>query len=463
MNLLPPGIPGELLVAGHGVGKGYLNRPEKTAEAFIPNPFTKEQGYERICRTGDVVRWMADGRIDFLGRRDGQVKIRGFRIELSEVEAVIRDYPGIRDATVQGFDAASGGKYLAAYIVSGEPVDIAALESFIAQQKPSYMVPEAIMQIDAIPLNQNQKVNKKALPVPVVRIAAEKQETRTTGNVLEEALKEALGDIIGSDTIPYDEPLTHLGLTSIGAIRLIALIYKRYGTEITADKLKGMSLIDLENEILSSLLQKTKGSDGRSSSGKTEQPGPEAAQFEPYRLSAAQLGVYLDVMKKPDSKLYNIPTWLAFDKSVSVDKLKDAISRIIMAHPSVNIHFETIDGQVMAVKNVNTEPVIRVMDMTAEQFESLRPDYMATFHLEKGPLYAFVIVRTGISTWLYADFHHLIFDGYSLDLFFTELRTALSGEAVEQRETDYSVFVREQQAFLSGEGGKAFDDCFANT
>ena len=461
MNLLPPGIPGELLIAGHGVGRGYLNRPDRTAEVFIPNPFTREEGYERVYRSGDIVRWMADGQIDFVGRRDGQVKIRGFRIELSEVESVIRDYPGVRDATVQAFDAASGGKYLAAYIVGDGPIESAALKSFIAQRKPPYMVPEAIMQIDAIPLNQNQKVNRKALPVPARRTVPQKQETRTAGNTLETALSAFLSDLIGSGKIPYNEPLSYLGLTSIGAIRLIALIYRHYGVEITADKLKGMSLIDLENEILACLIQKSKEGGTGAPSGDTVQPERRTEQFEPYRLSAAQLGVYMDVMKRPDSRLYNIPTWFEFDREVSADQLKDAISRIIMAHPSVHVHFETIDGQVMAVRNEKQEPVVHVVDMAEKEFESLRPDYMVSFHPEKGPLYAFTIFRTESATWLYADFHHLIFDGYSLDLFIKELGKALSGEETEQAETDYSVFVRTQQAFLSGEGGKAFEAYFA--
>ena len=463
MNLLPPGVPGELLIAGRGVGRGYLNRPEKTAEVFIPNPFTREEGYERVYRTGDVVRWMPDGRIDFLGRRDGQVKIRGFRIELSEVEAVIRDYPGIRDATVQAFDAASGGKYLAAYIVGDSPVDIPGLEAFIAQRKPPYMVPEAILQIEAIPLNQNQKVNRKALPVPAERTGTEeKEETGITDNVLEAELKEALREITGSENIPYHVPLSRAGLTSIGAIRLIAFVYKRYGAEITAEKLKGMSLLDLENEIISALIRKPEAGDGAPAAAPAKQPEPSQEQFEPYPLSAAQLGVYMDVVKQPESKLYNIPAWFEFEREVPAEKLKDAVARVVAAHPSLQVHFETIDGQVMAVQNGQREPDIPVRDMTEEQFEAFRSDSLVTFHPEKGPLYAFEIIRTESSVWLYADFHHLIFDGYSLNLFIGELKQALAGEEIRRGETDYSVFVREQQAFLAGEGRKAFEDYFAD-
>ena len=163
---LPAGAAGELWVAGPQVSRGYLNRPEKTAETYISNPFATEEKYARVYRTGDIVRYLPDGNIQFVGRRDGQVKIRGFRIELKEVEAIIREFPGIKDATVQAFDEENGGKYIAAYIVSDHQIDIDALNSFILDEKPPYMVPAVTMQIDAIPLNQNQKVNKKALPKP---------------------------------------------------------------------------------------------------------------------------------------------------------------------------------------------------------------------------------------------------------------------------------------------------------
>ena len=163
---LPPCVPGELWVAGHGVSRGYLNRPEQNEKAFIRNPFTDEKGYERVYRTGDIVRYLPDGNLDFVGRNDGQVKIRGFRIELSEVERIIREFEGIKDATVAAFDEPGGGKFIAAYVVSDSKVDIQKLNEFILANKPSYMVPAVTMQIDKIPLNQNQKVNKRALPKP---------------------------------------------------------------------------------------------------------------------------------------------------------------------------------------------------------------------------------------------------------------------------------------------------------
>ena len=159
-HMLPPGACGELMITGWQVSRGYLNKPEKTAEVYTKNLYDDTPGYEVMYHSGDVARFLPDGNIQIIGRKDSQVKIRGFRIELSEVEEVIRRYEGIRDATVVAFDDPKGGKYIAAYVVSDSTVDINALNDFIKETKPAYMVPAVTMQIDKIPLNQNQKVNK---------------------------------------------------------------------------------------------------------------------------------------------------------------------------------------------------------------------------------------------------------------------------------------------------------------
>ncbi|MBR4460049.1 MAG: amino acid adenylation domain-containing protein, partial [Paludibacteraceae bacterium] len=218
-NRLPLGAVGELWVSGPQVSRGYLNRPEKTAETYIANPFTDEAKYARIYRTGDIVRYLPDCNIQFVGRRDGQVKIRGFRIELKEVEAVIRDFPGIKDATVQAFDYPNGGKYIAAYIVSDEQVDIQALNAFIKESKPSYMVPAATMQIDAIPLNQNQKVNRKALPTPVMQ--ASDRDYVAPANDTEKLFCDIFASVLSMDKVGATDNFFELGGTSLMVTRVI--------------------------------------------------------------------------------------------------------------------------------------------------------------------------------------------------------------------------------------------------
>ncbi|HBI61913.1 MAG TPA: non-ribosomal peptide synthetase, partial [Lachnospiraceae bacterium] len=207
---LPAGASGELLVSGRQVSRGYLNRPEKTKEVYAKNPYTDKEGYERMYHTGDVVRCLNDGNISFVGRRDAQVKIRGFRIELTEVEEVIRRFPGIKDATVAAFDEESGGKYIAAYVVSDDQIDINKLNAFIMETKPPYMVPAVTMQIDRIPLNQNQKVNKRALPKPQKAV----EEMIPPKNEMQERICDCIAEAIGHREFGITTDIQFAGLTS---------------------------------------------------------------------------------------------------------------------------------------------------------------------------------------------------------------------------------------------------------
>ena len=210
---LPLGATGELWVSGPQVSRGYLNLPEKTAETFVTWNGT------RCYRTGDIVRYLPDGNIQFVGRRDGQVKIRGFRIELKEVEAVIRQFEGIKDATVQAFDYPNGGKYIAAYIVSDQQIDVAALNAFIKERKPPYMVPAATMQIDVIPLNQNQKVNKRALPAP--KIQADDHDYVAPANDTEKLFADIFASVLSLDKVGATDNFFELGGTSLMVTRVI--------------------------------------------------------------------------------------------------------------------------------------------------------------------------------------------------------------------------------------------------
>lgn len=223
---LPVGAVGELWIAGYGVGRGYLNRPDITKKAFIDNPFCSTPGFNRVYRSGDMVRRLSDGRIDFIGRNDGQVKVRGFRIELAEVEAVIRDYPGIRDVTVRAFNnEAAGGKYIAAYVVSDEPMDFSRLSAFIHGKKPSYMVPAAWMQLDAIPLTQNDKVNVRALPLPEPR--DESHEYVEPETPVEKELCNKFAEILGLLKVGATDSFFDLGGSSITAAEIVMFAMNR--------------------------------------------------------------------------------------------------------------------------------------------------------------------------------------------------------------------------------------------
>ena len=452
---LPVGAAGELWVAGPQVSRGYLNRPEKTAEVYITNPFTTDEKYQRIYRTGDIVRFLPDGNIQFVGRRDGQVKIRGFRIELKEVESIIREFPGIKDATVQAFDEDGGGKFIAAYIVSDQQIDIEALNQFILDQKPPYMVPAVTMQIDAIPLNQNQKVNKRALPKPEKK-AAVVEESNVPMNVLEEELHEMIAGIVNTTDFGITTVLGYAGLTSISAIKLAVQVNKRYGVTLDSKSLvKNGTLQSIENEILKSMMS------GSGTAANTIGTTEEKQRPASVPLSYAQTGVYFECMKNPTSTIYNIPYLLTFPEGTDADKLAESVKQVVSMHPELSIHFTTEGDAIVQTTEDSVEVEVPFSVMKKEELDSYKNEFVRPFNLQKAPLYRFEVVKTGNTVHLLMDIHHLVFDGGSADLLIRQIGAALEGKAVEKETYTYLDFVCDQQKAEESEAFKAAQQFFS--
>ncbi len=451
---LPVGAAGELWVAGPQVSRGYLNRPEKTTEVYIANPFTSEEKYARVYRTGDIVRYLPSGDIQFVGRRDGQVKIRGFRIELKEVEGVIREFPGIKDATVQAFDEEGGGKFIAAYIVSDSQVDIEALNNFIMDQKPPYMVPAVTMQIDAIPLNQNQKVNKRALPKPEKKAAAI-EEANVPMNVLEQELHQIVAEIVNNTEFGVTTVLGYAGLTSISAIKLAVQINKRYGVTLDSRSLvKAGTIQSIENDILKHLL-----AGGSVETQNPASPTHEAITSAP--LSYAQTGVYFDCLKNPASTIYNIPYLLSYPEGTDAQALADAVKRVIEAHPELSVHFTTEGDSIIQTTDGSVPVEVNIVEMSDEELAKYKNEFVRPFNLQKAPLYRAEVVKTLSGVYLLLDMHHLVFDGGSADLLIRQINSAIEGKQVEKETYNYLDFVTDQQAAEETDAFKASQQFFA--
>ena len=439
---LPVGAAGELVVAGLQVGLGYLGRPDKTAEVFIDNPFTDEPAWRAMYRTGDIVRYRADGDIEFIGRRDMQVKIRGFRIELKEVESVIREFPGITDVTVQAFDeeGQGGGKFLAAYVVSDAPVDIDALNAFILDRKPPYMVPSVTMQIDAIPLNVNQKVDRKALPKPEVKKAAKPAEEAPL-NLLEQEIAAIIRETAHIDGFSLTEPLAYSGLTSLSALRLAVELHKRFG--ITVDMLtfvKTATLQSIENDVLSVLLS---GQAAGAAEGATGKVSPQPLTFQ-------QAGLYFECMKAPSETVYNLPLCWTLPASLDLETVRDAFLKVVQCHPALNSHFEMRDGQMMLVP-CDEEPEVGMVTIPEENLADFKARFLEPFNLAEGPLFRAVVVKAGEGLYLLSDFHHLVFDGRSMDIFMQELCAAVDGTDPVPESYTYFDYAADQKTFEEGE------------
>ena len=454
---VPWGAAGELLIAGPQVGLGYLNQPQKTAEAFVyyntndQRLTTNDKAALRVYRTGDIVRYRHDGEIEFVGRKDGQVKIRGFRIELKEVEAVIRQFEGIKDATVQAFDYPSGGKFIAAYIVSDQKIDIQALNAFIMDQKPPYMVPAVTMQIDAIPLNQNQKVNKRALPEPKAQTDDSPKEAAPL-NVLEEQLADIVAGIVNNRDFGITTDLRYVGLSSISAIKLATQVYKRFGVQLDAKLLvKGANIQTIENEILAKLLN------GEINCQMVNRP--MVNDLGPYPLSHAQTGVYFECMKNPTSTLYNIPMRARMPITVNDEALRTAVTQVVANHPELFVHFRTNDTGVEQIVE-SQELTVDIRTMQESELEAFRAEFVRPFNLSKDLLCRFAIVRTEAALYLYCDMHHLVCDGASYDVFFNELCALLDGGTIDKEMCSYAQFVADEQAAETGDEYAAAKEFF---
>lgn len=341
-HLLPYGACGELMIAGWQVSRGYLNKPEKTAEVYTKNIYDDAEGYEVLYHSGDVARYLTDGNIQIIGRKDSQVKIRGFRIELSEVEEVIRRYEGIKDATVVAFDDPFSGKYIAAYVVSDSKVDINALNDFIKETKPPYMVPAVTMQIDKIPLNQNQKVNKKELPKPEKKV----EEIIKPQNDTQQKIFDCVAEVLGYTEFGITTDIFSVGLTSISAIKLNMLISKEFDIVIKTSDIKDNPTI----EKLEGFVQKA---------GKTSKREIQ----EIYPLTNTQEGIFIECTANMGTTIYNIPYLFKLDRKVDLDKLAKAIDSTVEAHPYLKTNlFMDENGDVLQKRDDDVEYKTQIVD-----------------------------------------------------------------------------------------------------
>ena len=455
---LPPCVPGELWVAGHGVSRGYLNRPEQTEKSFTRNPFTDEKGYERVYRTGDIVRFLPDGNIDFIGRNDGQVKIRGFRIELSEVEKIIREFDGIKDATVAAFDEPGGGKFIAAYVVSDQKIDVQKLNEFILANKPPYMVPAVTMQIDRIPLNQNQKVNKRALPKPEKKSQNSEPSSKPM-TLLEKKIHAIITKILGNDDFNVNDNLMFAGMNSLSVIKLAVELHKEFGFEANVKQMmKECSVISIEDRLLEYLMSGALAKN----TAETKQKDYKSL----YPLSKTQLGVYFDCMKNPYTTLYNIPSIIKLSKSFNANKLADSVKKVILAHPYIFTHLTTQNDDVEQAFPDNTQIDIPVKKMTENELELFKKDFVKPFNFSKAPLFRIIVVETEKNIYLFSDFHHIIFDGASYSIFLNQLKAVCEGDEIKSEDYTYFDYVDDEiksessEEYLKAE--KFFDDMMKN-
>ncbi|UFH41822.1 non-ribosomal peptide synthase/polyketide synthase [Flavobacterium cupriresistens] len=442
-NLCPIGVVGELWVSGVGVGRGYLNREELTQEKFIANPFA---GGDRIYKTGDLVRWLADGSLEFIGRKDNQVKIRGYRIELGEIENALSSLSGIIQCGVLAKEDASGNKRLVGYVVVEGKLDKADVQEQLKSSLPEYMVPMIWVELDELPLTPNGKLDRKALPDPD-NSDLSTQEYVAPRTETEEQLAVIWQNLLGIEKVGIYDNFFELGGHSLLATRLVSMIRKELSIEVSIREIFEYTTIATLGAYISvqstGVLLPTIVVE--------ERPARIPLSFSQERLW------FLDQLE--GSVAYHIPIVLRLEGAVDVSILGQTLQSIVSRHEVLRTVLLSEDGvgyqEIIGAENWKLDQ-IKIED-TALLESSLQDYLMLPFDLAKEYKLRSCLYDLGNQQYVLACvFHHIASDDWSEGILVNEFmefysalqsgRTAVLPELTLQY-SDYAIW---QRKYLEG-------------
>ncbi|MGY3321976.1 non-ribosomal peptide synthetase [Pseudomonas sp. TE3911] len=454
LNLLPAGVPGELCIGGIGLARGYLGRAGLTAERFIADPLGEAGA--RLYRTGDRVRWNADGVLEYLGRLDQQVKLRGFRVEPEEIEARLLALDGIAQAVVLVRNATLIGYYTASRALDEQDVKAA-----LAAELPEYMVPAQLMRLDAMPLSPSGKLDRRALPEPVWQ-TREHIEPETP---LQQQIAAIWREVLGLPQIGLRDDFFALGGHSLLATQIISRTRQACDVELPLRTLFEASELGAFAEQVG-LIQASGQRNQQTAIAKVD-------RSQPVPLSYSQQRMWFLWQMEPDSPAYNVGGMARLRGVLDVGRFEAALQALIMRHETLRTTFPSVDG--VAYQKVSPQTGVRMdwqdiselNETEREQRLQQLADHEAhtPFNLETGPLLRACLVKAGEQEhYLVLTLHHIVTEGWAMDIFAREL-SALYEAFIDERLSplsplpvqylDYSVWQR--QWLESGERQRQLD------
>jgi tyrocidine synthetase-3 len=456
-KLAPIGVPGELLLGGEGVARGYLNKPGLTNDKFLiinyklktemthelheltrigptPNkkllrmlhgsPDASRGGFleksppgrrrQKIYKTGDLGRWLSDGNIEFLGRKDQQVKIRGYRVEVGEIESRLLDHPQVKETVVTLSEVEKGDKSLVAYIVP-DPTDLSIIDElrhYLSQKIPGFMIPSYFILLDKIPLTANGKADLKALPPPGTGEPGEIEAgprgliERKLVNIWAEVLK------VSPSQIGIDSNFFELGGHSLKAAQLMAKIQTRFNTVLSLQEIFKFPTIRQLGSVVSTAETST-----------ITRPNVEKQEY--YEVSYNQERLWNFQHLNPGSDAYNICRKISFNRDIHVKGVRETLFKLIRRHESFRTRFGEVNGQPVQFIETNVTIPLEIIDLSflqeeKKEFEAqkiYKENCRKSFDLTCAPLFRGVVLKLGTGCW---DFifvmHHIIYDGWSHEL-----------------------------------------------
>jgi amino acid adenylation domain-containing protein len=428
---VPQGACGEIYVYGAGVARGYLSRPELTGERFLPDPFNSSAG-GRMYRSGDLALRLPDGELAYLGRVDEQVKVRGFRIELGEIETALKTHPNVREAVVTARQRHAGEASLIGYVVLRVPELLGELRPYLHGKLPEYMVPASLMELPALPLTNHGKIDRKALPMPGPERPDSGKPFTPPATTVEERLAAIWQEVLELDRVGRDDDFFHLGGDSLSATRLIARVRDRLKVDLPLRALFEARTLcgfaervqvaePVEREIVAS-----------------RQAGSAPLSFAQRRLwFLEQLGA---------SAAYYIPTAIRLEGALDRGALIRALNEIARRHETLRTTFEVQNGEPVQVVHSQVDFTLTDCDLRTGPNRLavlLAEDARVPFGLTRGPLWRAKLFQLDKEDHVLAiTFHHIIADGWSLDVFLRELAALYT--AFRQGATSPLLPLREQ-------------------
>ena len=464
----PPGIPGELCIAGAGLARGYLKLPKLTAERFVEAELFGKR--ERIYKTGDLARWLPDGNLEFLGRIDQQVKLRGFRIELGEVEAVLAEHKAVKEAAVLLYQADGNPRLVAYIVVSGQwivdgeskavpgvkatpPLTIQShLSTHLKSRLPDYMVPAQFVVLDRLPLTPNGKVDRKSLPAPVLEVS---NGFSVPATPTEELLATQWASVLKREAIGRQDDFFALGGHSLLATQLVARIREGFNVELPIRAV-------FEHPQLAELAEVINAATG------TIPLPPIKAQAAdaPRILSFAQQRMwFLNQFEDHSSATYNIPTALRLSGQLHVGALQQSLRWLLERHESLRSCFPVQDGQAQVlILPVEAFAALRIHDLRhrgpdAQEVKVMADAHaVAPFDLSTGPLFkADLLQLSDHQSVLLLNLHHSVSDGWSMGVLVRDWQQAYTAFAQDAQPSQpplaiqYSDYAAWQRQWLQGE------------
>ena len=420
----PLGVPGEIYIGGAGVTMGYLNRPELNAERFLPDPISGQEK-ARMYRTGDRGRWLANGMLEHLGRLDFQVKVRGFRIELGEIECVLADAPDVERAVVMAREDRPGDVRLAAYVVVREHAtfDEATLRDQLKQRLPDYMLPQHVIQLDAIPLLPNGKIDRKALPAPQVHSIASDTARIAPRNDDERRVAAAMESVLSLPDLDVRDDFFALGGHSLLAAQLTARLNREFGITLSFRTLfDAPTIADLAAAI---------GAQVASGTAPAAQPIVPRADQSRAPLSLMQSRLWSLEELQPGRVTYNAPSAHRLRGHLDESAFQLALQALMQRQPILRTAFRrdgnSVEQIVAPHVEVNLFPAEDLSGLAENQREAVLMERLQAltdtpFDLTQAPLFSARMFRLGENDHAFFFMpHHIIWDGWSFDILYAEL------------------------------------------